>query len=79
MPETFDTTPTPIEDLDLVNSLIDRKEAGEPVDADIATLLDDMERLGFTSSEAYLTLDAYRPGSESGGLGLAPAAAETES
>ena len=37
--------------------------------ADILALLTDMERLGMTASDAYATLDAYRPGSVAGATG----------
>lgn len=58
-----------IDDMELVNTLIERKEAGEAVDADILALLTDMERLGMTATDAYATLDAYRPGSVAGATG----------
>ena len=60
---------TSISDQELVNTLIERKEAGEPVDADILALLTDMERLGLTGTDAYATLDAYRPGPTVGATG----------
>jgi hypothetical protein len=58
-----------IDDLELVNVLIERKENGEPVDPDILALLTDMERLGLTDTDAYATLDAYRPGPAVGATG----------
>ncbi|MGU3466386.1 hypothetical protein ACLBXO_16180 [Methylobacterium sp. C33D] len=58
-----------ISDLELVNTLIERKEAGDPVDPDILALLTDMERLGLTGTDAYATLDAYRPGPAVGATG----------
>ncbi|WCS27744.1 hypothetical protein LOK46_13265 [Methylobacterium sp. NMS14P] len=60
---------TSISDLELVNTLIERKEAGEPVDTDILALLTDMERLGLTGTDAYATLDAYRPWPATGATG----------
>ena len=62
-----------IDDMELVNALIERREAGEPVDPDIQALLTDMERLGLTGTEAYATLDAYRPGPATGATGGADA------
>ncbi|MHB2206550.1 hypothetical protein [Methylobacterium sp. CM6257] len=61
-PDTNEPGSAPHDDLELVNALIARKERGEPVDADILALLNDMERVGLTDTEAYAALDAYRPG-----------------
>jgi hypothetical protein len=69
MPDPNELTPRSIDDSELVNTLIERKEGGEPVDADILALLSDMERLGLTDTEAYATLDAYRPGPATGATG----------
>jgi hypothetical protein len=69
MPDPNELTPQSIDDLELVNTLIERKEGGEPVNADILALLSDMERLGLTDTEAYATLDAYRPGPAIGATG----------
>ena len=46
-----------------------REPSGEPVDADILALLTDMEQVGLTNTEAYVALDAYRPGSAVGATG----------
>lgn len=56
-------------DLAMVNDLIARKEQGEAVDDDILALLTDMEQVGLTSTEAYVALDAYRPGPTAGATG----------
>ena len=69
LPDPNEPSATAIDDLALVNTLIERKEAGEPVDPDILALLNDMERLGLTATEAYATLDAYRPGPAVGATG----------
>jgi hypothetical protein len=68
-PDPSEPSANSMDDLELVNSLIERKESGEPVDADILALLTDMERLGLTDTEAYATLDAYRPGPAVGATG----------
>jgi hypothetical protein len=68
-PDPNEPDATAIEGLELVNTLIERKETGEPVDADILALLTDMERLGLTGTDAYATLDAYRPGPATGATG----------
>lgn len=57
------------DDLAMVTDLIARKEQGEAVDADILALLTDMEQVGLTSTEAYIALDAYRPGPAAGATG----------
>lgn len=69
IPTTTDLAGEPNDDMAMINGLIARKEAGEPVDADILALLDDMERVGLTNTEAYLVLDAYRPGPAEGATG----------
>lgn len=69
IPTTTDLADEPSDDLTMVNALIARKEAAEPVDGDILALLNDMERIGLTNTEAYMALDAYRPGSAEGALG----------
>lgn len=66
---TTDLAGEPSDDMAMINGLIARKEAGEPVDADILALLNDMERVGLTNTEAYLALDAYRPGPAEGATG----------
>ncbi|MWV24268.1 hypothetical protein FVE89_20220 [Methylobacterium sp. 2A] len=68
-PDPNEPSATSIAGLELVNTLIERREAGEPVDPDILALLTDMERLGLTDTEAYATLDAYRPGPAIGATG----------
>ncbi|MCJ2071298.1 hypothetical protein MKK75_21300 [Methylobacterium sp. J-030] len=68
-PDPNEPSAQSIDGLQLVNTLIERKENGEPVDADILALLTDMERLGFTATDAYATLDAYRPGPAIGATG----------
>ncbi|SDN28720.1 hypothetical protein SAMN05216360_10776 [Methylobacterium phyllostachyos] len=68
-PDPNEPSASSINDLELVNTLIERKESGEPVDADILALLTDMERLGLTDTDAYATLDAYRPGPAVGATG----------
>ncbi|KAA0122867.1 hypothetical protein SAMN02799622_00570 [Methylobacterium sp. UNC378MF] len=68
-PDPNEPSATSINDLELVNTLIESKEAGEPVDADILALLTDMERLGLTDTDAYAALDAYRPGPAVGATG----------
>ncbi|APT31920.1 hypothetical protein MCBMB27_02629 [Methylobacterium phyllosphaerae] len=77
IPTTTDLTDEPNTDLVMVNGLIARKEAGEPVDGDILALLTDMERVGLTDTEAYVALDAYRPGSVEGATGGDDDAART--
>jgi hypothetical protein len=72
-PDSNEPSAQAIDDLELVNALVERKEAGEPVDPDIQALLTDMERLGLTGTEAYATLDAYRPGPATGATGGAEA------
>jgi|GEM_PF-1401603 len=68
-PDPNEPNASSIDDLELVNTLIERKDGGEPVDADILALLTDMERLGLTATDAYVTLDAYRPGPAVGATG----------
>ena len=68
-PDPNEPSARSIDDLELVNTLIERKENGEPVDTDITGLLADMERLGLTDTDAYATLDAYRPGPSVGATG----------
>ena len=68
-PDRNEPSATSINDLELVNTLIESKEAGEPVDADILALLTDMERLGLTDTDAYAALDAHRPGPAVGATG----------
>ena len=68
-PDPNEPSAKSIDELELVNTMIERKEAGEPVDADILALLTDMEQLGLTDTDAYATLDAYRPGSATGATG----------
>jgi len=51
----------PLDELALAKGLIARKERGEPVDGDILVLLDDLERVRLTDTEAYRVLDAHRP------------------
>ncbi|MHB2205019.1 hypothetical protein [Methylobacterium sp. CM6257] len=67
--DTNESGSEPCGDMAMVNSLIARKEAGEPVDGDILALLTDMERVGLTDTEAYVALDAYRPGPAVGASG----------
>lgn len=63
-PDSPEPVLKPLEGEDLARVLIAKKESGEPVpDGDIDALLDDMERLGLTGTEAYIALDAYRPSS----------------
>lgn len=69
IPNTTDVADQPSDDLAMVNGLISRKERNEPVDADILALLSDMERIGLINTEAYVALDAYRPGSAEGEVG----------
>jgi len=69
IPTTNDIADEPSDDMVMINGLIARKEAGEPVDADILALLTDMERVGLTDTEAYVALDAYRPGGAIGATG----------
>ncbi|MEG9524280.1 MAG: hypothetical protein MIL41_00605 [Hyphomicrobiales bacterium] len=54
----------PIDEVELARSLIARKQRGEPVDGDILVLLDDLERVRLTDTEAYRALDAHRPRSK---------------
>ncbi|MEE7441551.1 hypothetical protein SAMN02799625_01468 [Methylobacterium sp. UNC300MFChir4.1] len=68
-PDANEPSAPSISALELVNTLIERKESGEPVDADILSFLTDMERLGLTDTDAYATLDAYRPGPALGATG----------
>ncbi|MGT2481737.1 hypothetical protein ACU4GR_29410 [Methylobacterium oryzae CBMB20] len=77
-PDSNEPSATSINDLELVNTLIARKESGDPVDADILALLADMERLGLTDTDAYATLDAYRPGPTIGATGGDEAEAEAK-
>ena len=69
IPTTTDIADEPSDDMAMVNGLIARKEAGKPVDEDILALLTDMEQVGLTNTEAYIALDAFRPGSAEGALG----------
>ncbi|WP_457104321.1 hypothetical protein [Methylobacterium sp. P5_C11] len=69
IPTTTEVTDEPDDDMAMINGLIARKEAGEPVDADILALLTDMEQIGLTNTEAYAALDAYRPGLAVGATG----------
>lgn len=63
-PETREPVLKPLEGSDLAEALIAKKARGEHVpDEDIAALLDDMERLGLTGTEAYIALDEHRPSS----------------
>lgn len=69
IPTTNDVADEPSDDIAMISGLIARKEAGEPVDADILALLTAMERVGLTDTEAYVALDAYRPGPAVGATG----------
>jgi hypothetical protein len=69
IPTTNDVADEPSDDMAMINGLIARKEAGELVDGDILALLTDMEQVGLTNTEAYVALDAYRPGPVVGALG----------
>ncbi|MCJ2115939.1 hypothetical protein MKK65_04915 [Methylobacterium sp. J-001] len=69
IPTTTEVADEPNDDMAMITGLIARKEAGEPVDADILALLTDMEQVGLTNTEAYVALDAYRPGSAVGATG----------
>ncbi|MEE7459934.1 hypothetical protein MFUR16E_00530 [Methylobacterium fujisawaense] len=51
-------------DEELARGLIARKQRGEQLDGDILILLDDLDRVGLTETEAYRSLDAHRPQSE---------------
>jgi len=68
-PDSHEPSAQPINDSEVVNTLIERKESGELVDADISALLADFERLGLTATDAYVRLDAYRPGPSVGATG----------
>ena len=50
----------PIDETELANSLVARRQQGEAVDGDILVLLDDLERAKLTDTEAYRALDAHR-------------------
>jgi hypothetical protein len=60
--DTNEPGSVPRDDLELAHALIAHRERGEPVDAEILALLNDMERVGLTDTEAYAALDAYWPG-----------------
>ncbi|WCS27835.1 hypothetical protein LOK46_13725 [Methylobacterium sp. NMS14P] len=53
----------PGDEEELARGLITRKQRGEQVDDDILILLDDLERVGLTQTEAYRALYAHRPSS----------------
>lgn len=55
----------PGDEEEIARGLIARKQRGEQVDGDILILLDDLERVGLTETEAYRALDRHRPQSES--------------
>lgn len=63
--ETDERSFDPGDETELARGLIVRKQRGEQVDGDILILLDDLERVGLTETEAYRVLYPHRPQSES--------------